>query len=79
MVVLTRLSKNKRTLPRPFLYELQLLENGGFCYLKYNRKRVKKPWSSAGADGQRNIIRKGGLIYALFTTKRRMPNGIKSI
>ena len=79
MVVLTRLSKNKRTLTWPFLYELQLLENGGFWYLKYNRKRVKKPWSSAGADGQRNIRRKGGLIYALLTAERRMSDGIKSI
>ena len=37
MVVLTRLSKNKRTLAGPFLYELQLLENRGFWYLRYNR------------------------------------------
>ena len=86
MVVLTRLSKNKRTLTWPFLYELQLLENGGFWYLKYNRKRVKKPWSSAGADGHKKYRKsmnskscKGGHIYALFTTKRRMPYGIKSI
>lgn len=49
MVVLTRLSKNKRTLTWPFLYELQLLENGGFWYLKYNQKKGEKALVTAGA------------------------------
>lgn len=68
MVVLTRLSKNKRTLTWPFLYELQLLEMGDFGILNTTEKGEKALVIRRGGWSEKHNTQRG--TYLCITHRR---------